>query len=229
MRAHYFQHVPFEGLGYIEKWLSGAGYNITGTRFYEKSELPDFESVDFLVIMGGPMSVNDEKIFPWLREEKQFIRKYISTQKPAIGICLGAQLLADVLGAKIYPNKQKEIGWFPINPNGSIKTRFQFSPETTVFHWHGETFDLPPEAILLAESDGCKHQAFEFRESIYGFQFHLEVTPDTVEKMILNCGHELTQGRYIQTADEIRKLTDQYYGNANKLLEKILARITRRN
>ena len=114
MRAHYFQHVPFEGLGSIEPWLQKAGYEITSTRFYESTELPDLKTIEVLIVMGGPMSVNDEDKFPWLVAEKQFIRDAIAKRKPVLGICLGAQLIASTLGAIVYSNQEKEIGWFPI-------------------------------------------------------------------------------------------------------------------
>ncbi|MEW8197867.1 MAG: type 1 glutamine amidotransferase, partial [Candidatus Thiodiazotropha endolucinida] len=114
MRAHYLQHVPFEDLGSIENWLKRSGYEITRTRLYESEELPGIESVDLLVIMGGPMSVNDDQDFPWLVEEKEFIKKVIESGKPVLGICLGAQLIACSLGAEVFSNSVKEIGWIPI-------------------------------------------------------------------------------------------------------------------
>jgi GMP synthase-like glutamine amidotransferase len=115
MRAHILQHVPFEGLGSIESWLKKSGFKITSTRFYESAKLPDLKTIDLLVVMGGPMSVNDEDRFPWLVAEKQFIWDAIAKSKPVLGICLGAQLIASALGAGVYPNKVKEIGWFPIH------------------------------------------------------------------------------------------------------------------
>ena len=229
MKAHYLQHVPFEGLGHIEKWLVHSGYKITATRFFEEAVFPDIESIDFLIIMGGPMSVNDEDQIPWLVNEKKFIREFLATGKPVLGICLGAQLIADVLGSKIYPNKQKEIGWFSIRECASGETGFRFNDLKTAFHWHGETFDLPADSIRLAENDACKNQAFQFRDSVFGFQFHLEVTPETVEGMLENCGQEIVEGRYIQTMDEIRKQTGENYKSANVLLEKVLGIITKRS
>ena len=114
MRAHFFQHVPFEGLGSIEPWLKSAGYGITGTRFFEPWKLPDINNIDLLVVMGGSMSANDEKTFEWLRVEKQFIHDIIKLEKAVLGICLGAQLIASTMGARIYQNPTKEIGWFPV-------------------------------------------------------------------------------------------------------------------
>lgn len=110
MRAHYFQHVPFEGLGSIAPWLAAAGFEITSTRFFVSTELPDLNDIDLLVVMGGPMSVNDEAKLPWLVPEKRFIREAIKAGKPVLGICLGAQLIAGAAGTRIYRNPVKEIG-----------------------------------------------------------------------------------------------------------------------
>lgn len=112
MRAHYFQHVPFESPGSIEPWLNSNGYELTCTRFFESFEWPDPEAIDLLVIIGGPMSANDEDIFPWMGLEKQFVREIIESGKPVLGICLGAQIIASAMGARVFPNPVKEIGWF---------------------------------------------------------------------------------------------------------------------
>ena len=158
MRAHYLQHVPFEGLGIIKPWLKAEGYELTNTRFYESAVFPDLNEVDLFIVMGGPMSVNDEVEFPWLVEEKQFIRRCIEEEKSVLGICLGAQLIASSLGARVYPNHVKEIGWFTVegvlSPN---REAFCFPLSQEVFHWHGETFDLPTGAFRLARSEGCEN------------------------------------------------------------------------
>ncbi len=177
MRAHYLQHLPFEGFGSIEPWLRHAGYEITNTPFYASSVLPPMKAIDFLVVMGGPMSVNDEDSIPWLGAEKRFIRNVIDSGKPVLGVCLGAQLIASALGADVYRNPVKEIGWFPVQgvPQNGILS-FRFPAVTEVFHWHGETFALPPGAVLLASSAGCVNQAFQIGASVIGLQFHLETT-----------------------------------------------------
>ncbi len=116
MRAHYLQHVPFEGLGSIKSWLKKSGYEISNTQFFNSKVLPSIDEIDLLVVMGGPMSVNDEAKYPWLVEEKKFIRNTIEAGKSVLGICLGAQLIASSMGVKVFSNSEKEIGWFPVEP-----------------------------------------------------------------------------------------------------------------
>lgn len=160
MKAHYLQHVPFEGLGCIEPWLELNGYDITCTQFYNEGSLPAIESIDLLIIVGGPMSANDTNFYPWLENEKVFIRKAIALEKPILGICLGSQMIASAMGAEIKKNTETEIGWFPIKrvPNDTRNT-FAFPSEASVFHWHGETFDIPPNATHLATSEACKQSS----------------------------------------------------------------------
>ena len=223
MRAHYLQHVPFEGLGSIEPWLMLAGYDITNTRFFETAELPGINEIDLLIIMGGPMSVNDEIELPWLIREKRFIGDAIDNGKPVLGICLGAQLIASAMGAKIFPNAFKEIGWFPIQGISSIdSSAFRFPASTEVFHWHGETFDLPTGAILLARSEGCENQAFQIGKSVIGLQFHLETTPESAMELVSNCRDELVAGEYIQTEQDILSAPQERYRTINSLMSDIL-------
>lgn len=229
MRAHCIQHVPFEGLGSIGPWLTRAGYEITYTRFCESGKLPDLEAIDLLVVMGGPMSANDEDQFPWLISEKQFIREAIDSSKPVLGVCLGAQLIAGAMGARVYRNAVKEIGWFPIFGIPSNESSvFQFPQSVDVFHWHGETFDLPPGATRIAKSDGCENQAFQLGRSVIGLQFHLETTPETAEQIVFECRNELTPAQYVQTAEEILSVKQEKYERINRLMGNILSFLIRK-
>ena len=115
MRVHCLQHVPFEGLGCIEPWLQSSGHAVTFTRFHESATLPELDHVDLLIVMGGPMSVNDEAEFPWLVQEKRFVRDAIHAGKSVLGVCLGAQLIAAAMGARVYQNHTREIGWLPVD------------------------------------------------------------------------------------------------------------------
>lgn len=223
MQAHYFQHVPFEGLGSIEPWLRNAGYKISCTRFYNSENLPLIEGIDLLIVMGGPMSVNDESKHPWLVQEKAFIKNAIRTGKSVLGICLGAQLIADAMGGKVFPNPAKEIGWFPVKavePENALS--FQFPKKTEVFHWHGETFSLPEGAVRIAESKGCENQAFQIGSKVIGLQFHLETTPSSATAIVENCQDELVEGKYIQTGEEILSVPGERYSSINGLMGKVL-------
>ncbi|MFA6413350.1 MAG: gamma-glutamyl-gamma-aminobutyrate hydrolase family protein [Syntrophales bacterium] len=228
MRAHYLQHVPFEGLGSIEPWLEAAGYEIGNTRFFESAGLPDPAMIDLLIVMGGPMSVNDEDKFPWLAPEKRLIRSAINSGKPVLGICLGAQLIASAMGAVVYHNAVREIGWFPIQGvSANDSSAFSFPPSVEVFHWHGETFDLPSGAIHLARSEGCENQAFQLGRSVIGLQFHLETTRASAREIISNCRDELVPSKYVQTEKEILSAKPESYKSINQLMDNVLSFLLR--
>ena len=213
MKVHYFQHVPFEGLGSIELWMKAKSAQLSVTKFYEDTYLPGVHEIDWLIIMGGPMSVNDEHTYPWLQAEKKFIAESIANGKTVLGVCLGAQLIASALGAKVYQNQNREIGWFPVEQlvqNDTISLKNIFMPNIEVFHWHGETFDLPEHAVHLARSEGCNNQAFCIDDRVLGLQFHLEVTPATVKSLTEQCHSDLVPGRYIQSAAEMLSVPSRF-------------------
>ena len=223
MRAHYLQHVSFEGLGSIEGWLHSKGYEISCTPFYVTADLPGIDEIDLLIVMGGPMSVNDENEYPWLKDEKKFIRSFIESGKPTLGICLGAQLIAKAMGAKIFKNSKKEIGWFPVQAvRASNNTTFKFPEDIKVFHWHGETFSLPADAVLTAESRGCRNQAFQIGNSVIGLQFHLETTAESAKALVSHCREELVDDEYIQKEEFILSAAQNQYNAINLLMSKIL-------
>jgi GMP synthase-like glutamine amidotransferase len=223
-RLVWLQHVPFEGLGYIADWASDQGFIEQAVRLYAGDPLPAPGDADLLVVMGGPMGVAEEARYPWLADEKVFIRAVIDHGTPVLGICLGAQLIAEVLGARVYPNAEKEIGWFPIHR--SRDTEVDWLPEeTTVFHWHGDTFDLPEGAERLCSSKGCLNQAFMYQERIIGLQFHLETTPASARALVENGEHEQVDGPYIQDAESL--LAVNGYQSINGIMENLLTSMTR--
>lgn len=183
------RHEPFEHLGYFADVLRE--YSIP----FEYRDLGDELGLvgrSGLIVMGGPQSAND--VLPALTAELHLITQAIQTGIPVLGICLGSQLIAKALGARVYRNPRKEIGWFPIHFTEAARQDPLFSgipSPATFFHWHGETFDLPAGAEWLAYSDRCKHQAFRYPGNIYGIQFHPEITPAMVEDWCVqpvNCG-----------------------------------------
>jgi GMP synthase (glutamine-hydrolysing) len=207
IRIHAIQHVPFEDLGSIGSWADQVGIETSLIRIFDNDSLPPREDVTHLIVLGGPMGVHDEDRFPWLVPEKKFIQGLIGSGKRVLGICLGAQLIADALGARVYPNRFPEIGWFPIRKSAQAQgdARADFLPASLdVFHWHGDTFDMPPHARCLASSDACRHQGFLLNERVMGLQFHLETTRQGMQDLLENCAAELVEGRYIQTAADIQ-------------------------
>lgn len=229
MRIHALQHVAFEGPGYIGQWITDRGHSLTLTRLYAGEPLPELADVDRLVIMGGPMNIYEDDRYPWLPGERQFIRQAIDAGKSAVGVCLGAQLLADALGSRVVAGAHKEIGWWPIRmTEAGRRSGFldDLPAQTIVFHWHGDTFAVPADAIHLAESEGCMSQAFLYDHRILGLQFHLESTPETVKALLDHCRDELVPGRYIQTANEISAADPEMFAGINRLLTTLLDRLT---
>jgi GMP synthase (glutamine-hydrolysing) len=179
VRVLVFRHVPFEGLGLLAPALDAHGIAFDYCDLYQSGAMPpDASSYAGLIFMGGPMSVNDE--LPFVLEEMQLIECAAAQNMPMLGICLGAQMIARALGGRVYRNAEKEIGWFDIHlTEAGLRDAIlgHLAPVETVFHWHGDTFDLPRGAEWLASSQRTRYQAFRVGQSIYGLQFHLEVTP----------------------------------------------------
>jgi GMP synthase-like glutamine amidotransferase len=226
MRVIAFRHVPFEGLGLIAPALEARGVSVEFADFYrDDSPLPDVTGASGLIFMGGPMSANDD--LPYLRQEIDFIRQAVELGKPVLGVCLGSQLIAKALGARVYRNPVKEIGWFDIHltaaglQDGLLG---ELSPCETVFHWHGETFDLPRGSEWLAYSDACRHQAFRIERNVYGLQFHLEVTPEMISdwcEQDANCGDVRELDAPIDphcNADQLARLSSVVFGHWCELL-----------
>ena len=187
-----FRHVPFEDLGMIGDSLASHQIACEYIDLYRGGGAPDVRGPDGLIFMGGPMSVNDD--LPYIRRELELIGEAAGLGLPMLGVCLGAQLIAKALGARVYANDVREIGWYPIEwSSAAARDRLHsgLSGRDTVFHWHGETFDLPAGAELLASSDACRNQAYRVGENIYGLQYHLEVTPAMIADWLTqdaNCG-----------------------------------------
>ena len=226
MRVAILQHVPFEGPAGIAPWLEARGARLQTTRLWAGDEPPAPESVDMVVAMGGPMSVNDERELPWLVGEKRCVAAAVRRGVPVLGMCLGAQLIASALGARVYPHRHKEIGWYPVTPTpaGGMSRWFQFAREGPfpAFHWHGDTFDLPPGSLHLARSMACENQAFSYGEHVLALQFHVDSTSESIDQLILNCPEDLRPGPYVQSAEELRNPSPGTFGRLTVSLSSIL-------
>ena len=204
------------------------GHVLTNSRLYAGDQVPTVDDYDWLIVMGGPMSVNDEVAHPWLVAEKQAIRAAIEAGKVVLGICLGAQLIASVLGASVGQNEQKEIGWFDVRltQNAALSPFFvDFSDSFSVFHWHGERFDLPRRALRMALSEHCDQQAFVYNERVVGLQFHLETTLGLATALIEHCGNELDEGgAAIQTGKDMLAEPERFIA-LNRLMDALLSQM----
>jgi GMP synthase (glutamine-hydrolysing) len=181
-------------------------HDITSTRLFAKDPFPNLDDIDWLVIMGGPMGIYQEDTYPWLVKEKKYIDQAIVNGKIVLGICLGAQLIADVLGARVYPNTYKEIGWFPIQKTrDTAETRIaDFLPEQIdAFHWHGDMFDIPLGAVHIAKSAACENQGFVYDDQVVALQFHLETIEQSARDLIAHCEDDLTKGPFVQSPEAI--------------------------
>lgn len=212
MKLHCLAHVPFEDAANIGLWAQDRGHTLAYTRFFRGDPLPAVDSFDMLAIMGGLMNIYEHNAYPWLVTEKAFIKQAIDAGKKVIGICLGAQLIADCLGGEITRNPQKEIGWHRIDltETGQKTSLFSGLPRRMdVFQWHGDTFSIPPEAIHLASNPVCANQAFLYRNHVLGLQFHLEYSRESIEKMLTHCADELVEAPYINDPEAIRAGCDK--------------------
>ncbi|HSZ72150.1 MAG TPA: type 1 glutamine amidotransferase [Cytophagaceae bacterium] len=203
MNIHFLQHVPFEDLGALEKWVMSPGNRVSATRLYEDSKLPFVDLFDVLIVLGGPMSVHDEDRYRWLLAEKELIRKALDKGKKVIGICLGAQLIAEVLEATVSLNPVSEIGWFNVELSDEALKQPAFAGFTKsipAFHWHGETFGIPAQAIAIGQTPACKHQGFLWNNQALALQFHLEITAEEITGLLHHCREDLKEGPYVQPA-----------------------------
>ena len=206
MRIHYLMHASFETPGIIEKWAQDRGHNFDGTPTYTGKNLPDAAVVDFLIVMGGPQSPMRINDYPYLSDEITLISTMIKQNKPIVGFCLGAQLIAEALGARTQRSPEKEVGIYPVRltDDGRQDPILKSFPAAfEVLHWHHDMPGIPDGAVLLAHSTGCPHQAFRFADRVYGFQFHMEPTRDSIKPLLENAVNDLTPSKFTQTPDDI--------------------------
>ena len=226
------QNVPFEGAGTILPYFQGKGHPVQMVHCYQPHQLPLVDSLDLLIIMGGPMSIHDVEEYPYLIEVKDFIKSSIEQNKWVLGVCLGAQLVAEALGAEVKPNQAKEIGWFPVQQTATASQSWlaDLLPcEFTCLHWHGDTFDIPEGAVHVARTPVCENQAFVWNDRVIGLQFHLEFTPQSTKALIERSQHELAERQdshqqWIQTEQELLE-DHSMFETANNLMAALLEHI----
>jgi GMP synthase (glutamine-hydrolysing) len=226
-----FQHDPFEDLGFFAEVLQRQGTDYRVVRLFH-GEIPgdEWKDVSALIVLGGPMGVDEEESFSFLRWEKKIIRAAIDEAVPILGICLGAQLIAAALGTPIFHGPVKEIGWSPISitPHGQVDSLLGYLPENaTVFQWHSDGFELPAGAVRLATSANYSTQAFRIGKSVYALQFHLEVTPRMIERWIDERSKDLALAPYV-LPDKILADSQSYAPTLRYYGERFLSEFVRR-
>jgi GMP synthase (glutamine-hydrolysing) len=214
MNVHILIHESFEAPGAIESWAIKKGHKLTYTRFYNNEVLPEtVANIDFLVVMGGPQcpdTTTTECPHFHAKEEIDFVQKAIQANKLLLGVCLGAQLIGEALGARFEHSPNREIGVFDLEltDDGRQDPIFSTFPDAfAVGHWHGDMPGLTPESKVLATSKGCPRQIVRYTKRVYGFQCHFEFTSDSIERMIEHCSDELGKYKnlpYIQNASTLR-------------------------
>jgi len=227
MKIDVFQHVPFEGPGTIAPFLEASGKHQIKIVHLYRGELPGAIDSDLLVVMGGPMGVYDEREYPWLVEEKRAIGQQVEAGKKVLGICLGAQLIASVMGAKVRPMGYREIGWFPVESDPHWQRSWSqglFPDRFEPLHWHGDTFEVPAGATRIGSSRACENQGFVVDEQIVALQFHLEFGARSVRRLARAVPGELDGTRYVQSEEHMLK-DEKKFADANGLMQKLLGRL----
>jgi len=222
MRLHVLQHAAYEGPGEIAHWAEKRGHSLTYTHLYRGDALPDIAGFDALIVMGGEMNIYQDRDWPWLKAERAFIASTLKAGQRVVGICLGAQFIADALGGRVVQNPEYEIGWLPIEwTPEAISELVTLREPSTVLHWHGDTFRLPDGATRIASSEGCAEQGFFIRDKCLALQFHLEVDPALVKLYVQGQG-TWPSGPYVQDPNQILSEAGKHCATNAALLHSML-------
>ena len=221
------RHVAFEDLGGFEEPLVEAGYAI---RYADMGvdDVVGFGDPDLLVVLGGPIGVYEDDLYPWLKDEIATIAARLKARKPTLGICLGAQLMARALGAGVYPGPAKEIGWKRLNLAQGGEGLLAPLADHPVLHWHGDTFDLPDGAVLLASTDICRNQAFAFGRYGLAFQFHPEAHGRGFERWLIGHACEIAAAPGVTVTglrEDTARLAPAALANGQQVLRNWLAQL----
>jgi GMP synthase-like glutamine amidotransferase len=227
MRIVCFKHVPFEGPAAFSDWAESRGHKLKCFEVYQGDALPATGDYDMLLVMGGPMNIYEETKYPWLSTEKSAIREAIHAGKYVVGVCLGAQLIADLLGGPVKRGVEVEIGWFPIERSEDCPTELPLPMSLRVYHWHGDTFAIPEGATRLCSSAACANQGFLYQGRVLGLQCHLETTRESMSALIKACADEIWTKRFIQTKERMHAEPDETFVRMQSVLFDLLDQITR--
>jgi GMP synthase (glutamine-hydrolysing) len=232
MRIHIIMHESFEAPAAIETWALRKNHEITYTRLYEGDSLPEEPEFEFLVVMGGPQSpVTTTEECPYYDASKEmaFIKAAIDQDKLLVGVCLGAQLIGQSLGASFEHSPNREIGVFPITltEDGEQDPIFSTFPKKfLVGHWHGDMPGLTASAKVLATSEGCPRQIVRYTPRVYGLQCHFEFTPEAIEDLINHSTDELSERKSLPYVETLEQLRQHDYTEMNTLLFDFLDKLT---
>ncbi|MDX8047689.1 type 1 glutamine amidotransferase [Gracilibacillus sp. S3-1-1] len=223
MNIHVIQNDPIVGPGYIKEWAEDNHHVLTITNGNKLHTYPNLADFDLLIVLGGRMAAYEEANYPWLADEKKWLQTVIENQKYVLGICLGAQLIADAMGGKARKHTHQEIGWWNIDFRDEAKSHpllAEFPKQLAFYQFHGDTFSLPEEAIAVAENEACSNQAFVIGNHVLAVQFHPEMNVEIVASFIDQYGASLTEQQFVQNVNEM--LNNDHFQTSKSYMYQIL-------